>query len=33
MTVAVHDALDALLALHEEQGALTTAEVAAEALT
>src|SRR5471032_45090 len=33
MTVATHDALDALLALHDEQGTLTAAEVADQALT
>src|ERR1700733_12416423 len=33
MTVATHDALDALLALHDEQGSLTAAEVADQALT
>src|ERR1700690_3042007 len=33
MTVATHDALDALLALHDEQGTLTADEVADQALT
>src|SRR5476649_561829 len=33
MPVATHDALDALLALHDEQGTLTAAEVADQALT